>query len=172
MEEVVKPKVEILKGKYDEISDMKDDTFRIILSNFNKYIYTYITTLKRNIEQNLDEIHAHSKKTSSIVKTSLTNEIKKSIKLIPKKDFNVQGVKLLHIQGKHHVYQLEIDHPLAMALEEGTGVYGPNKRPITPRNKKYMFIPDSGYASGGKEMSSYKSRMFKTAIRKSIYYKK
>jgi hypothetical protein len=50
---------------------------------------------------------------------------------------------------------VEIPHELAAALNDGTGIYGPNHQPITPVNKKYMFIPGDDFAKGY-YMSKYK----------------
>lgn len=44
------------------------------------------------------------------------------------------------------VIPIKITHPLVVALNDGTGIYGPNKQVIRPRNKKYMFIPGVQYA--------------------------
>ena len=43
--------------------------------------------------------------------------------------------------------KIEIDHPLAYALDKGTGIYGPEGTAITPKNRKYMFIPLEGFTN-------------------------
>jgi hypothetical protein len=60
----------------------------------------------------------------------IMEEIKKSIS---KPVVKYEGAKLKAF--------LSIKHPLAIAINDGTGIYGPERTPITPKNRKAMFIP-------------------------------
>ena len=58
-------------------------------------------------------------------------------------------------------FSFEIDHDLAIALDQGTGIFGEKGAPITVQNK-YMFIPGDAYYAG------VSSRLVNRSLRKSM----
>jgi hypothetical protein len=94
---------------------------------------------EKNIKFQLDSIEKRPKIKLDVHgnRGSLREEIKKSIKL--EIDRGQDGDAKL-------TATITIDHPLAHALNDGTGIYGARGVPITAKTRRYMFIPGVEFA--------------------------
>jgi hypothetical protein len=105
----------------DDISEINDVIKKVVGKVGREEVLEFMRLFKNNIEKQLDMISSGGQ---------LTNEIKRSISR-PKVGWEAGKLKA----------SLIIDHPLAIAINDGTGIYGPENTPITPKNRKVMFIP-------------------------------
>jgi len=121
--------------------DMKKVYEAIVKTVGNEVIQDFAKQFRENIILQLKTMPV-SKKTSTRVRKSggtLREEIIAGISTI----------KYSNYGGKYKA-EFEVKHDLAVALDGGTGIYGPEKAPITAKNRKYMFIPGEEFYNSRK----------------------
>jgi hypothetical protein len=64
------------------------------------------------------------------------------------KDNSVEGANVVEGADGKLTMRIYLNHDLAVALNDGTGVYGREGKEIVPKEKTYMFIPGGQYAKG------------------------
>jgi hypothetical protein len=106
----------------DDISEINDVIKKVVNNVGKEEVSSFMGLFKENIIKQLKMISTH--------KAGLSDDI---ISSISKPIIGWTGGKLKA--------SLIIDHPLAIAINDGTGIYGPEHTPITPKSRKVMFIP-------------------------------
>ena len=121
--EVTKSKRKVDTYVIDDISELNDVIRKIAGKVGREEILEFMRLFKDNLEKQLRMI-------SSSGEGGLADEI---IRSISRPKVGWEGGKLKA--------SMSISHPLAAAINDGTGIYGPERTPITPKNRKVMFIP-------------------------------
>jgi hypothetical protein len=108
----------------DDISEINEVLRRVTERETYKQASLFMNTYRDNIIAQLKMINRAPHE------ASLTGQIINSI-----------SKPVIKFEGGALKVSMSIDHPLASALNDGTGIYGPNHTMITPKSRQVMFIP-------------------------------